>query len=128
VSELPEISRLRQVCTTCFRFIFGPDRLYVQRISGGINILSLHGLKFAWIWVSTVWLLVNRTHIRIHGIVGVAREALTAAASVLGAAFSVGLSAIGPGIGQGTAAGYAVEGIALPPEAETKIRGALLLC
>ena len=54
-------------------------------------------------------------------------EALTAAASVLGAAFSVGLSAIGPGIGQGTAAGYAVEGIARQPEAESKIRGALLV-
>ena len=52
---------------------------------------------------------------------------LLAAASVLGAAFSVGLSAIGPGIGQGTAAGYAVEGIARQPEAESKIRGALLL-
>jgi F-type H+-transporting ATPase subunit c len=40
---------------------------------------------------------------------------------------SVGLAAIGPGIGQGTAAGYAVEGIARQPEAEGKIRGALLL-
>ena len=54
-------------------------------------------------------------------------EVLTQAASVLGAALSVGLSAIGPGMGQGTAAGYAVEGIARQPEAEGKIRGALLL-
>jgi len=38
-----------------------------------------------------------------------------------------GLAAIGPGMGQGTAAGYAVEGIARQPEAEGKIRGALLL-
>jgi F-type H+-transporting ATPase subunit c len=30
-------------------------------------------------------------------------------------------------MGQGTAAGYAVEGIARQPEAEGKIRGALLL-
>jgi hypothetical protein len=52
-------------------------------------------------------------------------ETLTQAASVLGAAISVGLSAIGPGMGQGTAAGYAVEGIARQPEAEGKIRGAL---
>ena len=37
------------------------------------------------------------------------------------------LAAIGPGTGQGTAAGYAVEGIARQPEAEGKIRGALLL-
>uniref|UniRef100_A0A453PMG2 ATP synthase subunit C, plastid n=1 Tax=Aegilops tauschii subsp. strangulata TaxID=200361 RepID=A0A453PMG2_AEGTS len=33
----------------------------------------------------------------------------------------------GPGVGQGTAAGQAVEGIARQPEAEGKIRGTLLL-
>jgi len=38
-----------------------------------------------------------------------------------------GLGAIGPGIGKGTAAGGAVEGIARQPEAEGKIRGTLLL-
>ena len=52
---------------------------------------------------------------------------LIAAASVVGSGISVGLAAIGPGSGQGTAAGYAVEGIARQPEAEGKIRGALLL-
>jgi F-type H+-transporting ATPase subunit c len=52
---------------------------------------------------------------------------LVAAASVIAAGLSVGLAAIGPGQGQGTAAGYAVEGIARQPEAEGKIRGALLL-
>jgi F-type H+-transporting ATPase subunit c len=52
---------------------------------------------------------------------------IVAAASVISAGLSVGLAAIGPGIGQGTAAGYAVEGIARQPEAEGKIRGALLL-
>lgn len=52
---------------------------------------------------------------------------LIAAASVVGAGFAIGLAAIGPGVGQGTAAGYAVEGIARQPEAEGKIRGALLL-
>jgi F-type H+-transporting ATPase subunit c len=52
---------------------------------------------------------------------------LVAAASVVGAGLAVGLAAIGPGMGQGTAAGYAVEGIARQPEAEGKIRGALLL-
>jgi F-type H+-transporting ATPase subunit c len=36
-------------------------------------------------------------------------------------------AAIGPGIGQGNAAGQAVEGIARQPEAENKIRGTLLL-
>ena len=52
---------------------------------------------------------------------------LTSAASVLAAALAVGLAAIGPGIGQGTAAGKAVEGIARQPEAEVEIRGTLLL-
>ena len=52
---------------------------------------------------------------------------LVAAASVVAAGLAVGLAAIGPGMGQGTAAGYAVEGIARQPEAEGKIRGALLL-
>jgi F0F1-type ATP synthase membrane subunit c/vacuolar-type H+-ATPase subunit K len=49
---------------------------------------------------------------------------LVAAASVIAAGLSVGLAAI-PGT-QGTAAGYAVEGIR-QPEAEGKIRGTLLL-
>ena len=40
---------------------------------------------------------------------------------------AVGLAAIGPGIGQGTAAAQAVEGIARQPEAEGRIRGTLLL-
>ena len=50
-----------------------------------------------------------------------------AATSVIAAGLAVGLAAIGPGVGQGTAAGYAVEGIARQPEAEGKIRGTLLL-
>ena len=52
---------------------------------------------------------------------------IIAAASVIGAGLAIGLAAVGPGVGQGTAAGYAVEGIARQPEAEGKIRGALLL-
>ncbi len=52
---------------------------------------------------------------------------LVSAASVLAAALAVGLAAIGPGLGQGNAAGRAVEGIARQPEAEGKIRGTLLL-
>ena len=52
---------------------------------------------------------------------------IIAAASVVAAGLSVGLAAIGPGIGQGQAAGAAVEGIARQPEAENKIRGTLLL-
>ncbi|MCD9640590.1 Rpoc2p [Datura stramonium] len=38
------------------------------------------------------------------------------------AAAYIGLASIGPGVGQGTAAGQAVEGIARQPEAEGKIR------
>ena len=39
----------------------------------------------------------------------------------------VGLGAIGPGIGQGTAAGGAVEGIARQPEASGDIRANMIL-
>jgi len=48
-----------------------------------------------------------------------------AAASVIAAALAVGLAAIGPGVGQGTASGEAVSGIARQPEAEGRIRGTL---
>jgi F-type H+-transporting ATPase subunit c len=54
-------------------------------------------------------------------------NSIVAAASVIAAALAVGLASIGPGIGQGNAAGQAVEGIARQPEAEGKIRGALIL-
>ena len=40
---------------------------------------------------------------------------IIAAASVIAAGLAVGVAAIGPGMGQGTAAGYAVEGIARQP-------------
>ena len=53
---------------------------------------------------------------------------LISSASVITASISVGLAAIGPGLGQGTEARYAVEGIAHQPEAERKIRGALQFC
>jgi F-type H+-transporting ATPase subunit c len=52
---------------------------------------------------------------------------IIAAASVIGAGLAIGLGAIGPGIGQGTASGQAVAGIARQPEAEGKIRATLLL-
>ncbi|KAL2457113.1 ATP synthase subunit c chloroplastic [Forsythia ovata] len=48
---------------------------------------------------------------------------LISAASVIAAGLAVGLASIGPGVGQGTAAGQAVEGIARQPEGEGKIRG-----
>ena len=53
-------------------------------------------------------------------------DSIIAAASVIGAGLSVGLAAIGPGIGQGTAAGQAVEGIARQPEVENQIRGTFM--
>ncbi|KAL3613027.1 hypothetical protein CASFOL_043142 [Castilleja foliolosa] len=54
---------------------------------------------------------------------GLIMNPLISAASVIAAGLAVGLASIGPGIGQGTAAGQAVEGIARQPEAEGKIRG-----
>ncbi len=54
-------------------------------------------------------------------------DSIVSAASVIAAGIAVGLGAIGPGIGQGNAAGQAVEGIARQPEVEDKIRGTLLL-
>ncbi|KAI3867102.1 hypothetical protein MKW92_018969 [Papaver armeniacum] len=48
-------------------------------------------------------------------------------ASVIVIGLVVGLSSIGPGVGQGTVVGQAVEGIPRQPEAEGKIRGTLLL-
>jgi ATP synthase F0 subunit c len=52
---------------------------------------------------------------------------IVSGASVVAAGLAIGLAAIGPGIGQGTAAGQAVEGIARQPEVENQIRGTLLL-
>ena len=40
---------------------------------------------------------------------------------------AVGLASIGPGIGQGTAAGQTVEGIARQPKAKRKVRSTLSL-
>ena len=52
---------------------------------------------------------------------------IISAASVIGAGLAVGLAAIGPGVGQGSAAAQAVEGIARQPEAADKISGAVQL-
>ncbi|QCD81638.1 F-type H+-transporting ATPase subunit c [Vigna unguiculata] len=48
-------------------------------------------------------------------------------ASVIAAGLPTGLTSIGPGVGQGTVAGQAVEGIARQPETKGKIWGTLLL-
>ena len=50
-------------------------------------------------------------------------DSIVSAASVVAAAIAVGFAGLGPGIGQGNAAGQAVEGIARQPEAEEKLEG-----
>ncbi|KAB2016757.1 hypothetical protein ES319_D08G115900v1 [Gossypium barbadense] len=52
---------------------------------------------------------------------------LISTTSVIAAGLAIGLASIGPGVGQGTAVGQAVEGIARQPDAKGKIRGTLLL-
>jgi len=45
----------------------------------------------------------------------------------IGAAIAIGVATIGPGIGQGIAAGKAIEGMARQPEAEKTIRTYMFL-
>ena len=52
---------------------------------------------------------------------------LISATSVITAGLAGGLASIGPGVGQGTVADQAVEGIARQPGAEGKIRSTLML-
>ena len=52
---------------------------------------------------------------------------LVAVAAVGAAGFAVGLAAIGPGLGQGFAAGKAVEALARQPEAQSQIMIFMLL-
>ena len=52
---------------------------------------------------------------------------LISVAFVIAAGLAVGLASIGLGVGQGTVAGQAIEGIARQPEAEGKVQGTLLL-
>ena len=54
-------------------------------------------------------------------------DSIVSAASVIAAGIAVGLAAIGPGIGQGNAAGQAVEGIARQPEAANDIRANMIV-
>ncbi len=55
-------------------------------------------------------------------------DSIVSAASVIAAAIAVGFAGLGPGIGQGNAAGQAVEGIARQPEAEGKIYFCIVFC
>nr|KAJ0198772.1 hypothetical protein LSAT_V11C600331060 [Lactuca sativa] len=52
---------------------------------------------------------------------------LISAASIIVAGLAIGLASIGPGVGQGTVAGQAIESIARQPEAEGKIQALALL-
>ncbi|MCR4440674.1 MAG: ATP synthase F0 subunit C [Peptococcaceae bacterium] len=52
---------------------------------------------------------------------------MTAGIIALGAALAVAVATIGPGLGQGNAAGKAMESIARQPEAAGEIRTALIL-
>lgn len=49
------------------------------------------------------------------------------AASAIGAGLAVGIAAIGPGIGEGFAAGKAVEAVGRQPEAQSKITTTMLM-
>ncbi len=71
--------------------------------------------------------IINYFFILYLGYEEIIMNPIISAASVIAAGLAVGLASIGPGVGQGTAAGQAVEGIARQPEAEGKIRGTLLL-
>jgi len=53
--------------------------------------------------------------------------AIIAGAALLGAGISMGLGAIGPAIGEGFAAGKAVEGVARQPEAQKQLVPVMLL-
>jgi F-type H+-transporting ATPase subunit c len=77
-------------------------------------------------YVIIFWLIISLT-ISLFWCEELIMNPLISAASVIAAGLAVGLASIGPGVGQGTAAGQAVEGIARQPEAEGKIRGTLLL-
>ncbi|KAL9276801.1 hypothetical protein ACSQ67_025650 [Phaseolus vulgaris] len=72
---------------------------------------------------------VSKTQIgEEYGYEEILMNPIISAASVIAAGLAVGLASIGPGVGQGTAAGQAVEGIARQPEAEGKIRVLMKQC
>ena len=54
-------------------------------------------------------------------------EAIIGAAKALGAAFCMGVGAIGPAIGEGHAVGKALEGMARQPEAAGNLRINMIL-
>ena len=59
--------------------------------------------------------------------INISGQDLILAASAIGAGLSVGIAAIGPGIGEGFSAGKAVEALGRQPEAMSKIRTLMLL-
>ena len=59
--------------------------------------------------------------------INISGQDLILAASAIGAGLSVGIAAIGPGVGEGLALGKAVEPLGRQPEAMSKIRTLMLL-
>ena len=54
-------------------------------------------------------------------------DAIVKAACALGAGLAMGLGAIGPGIGEGTVVGKAIEGMARQPEMAGTLRSTMIL-
>ncbi|MBO5649668.1 MAG: ATP synthase F0 subunit C [Clostridia bacterium] len=54
-------------------------------------------------------------------------DAIVKAACALGAGLAMGLGAIGPGIGEGTVVGKALEGMARQPEMAGTLRSTMIL-
>ena len=54
-------------------------------------------------------------------------EAIVKAACAIGAGLAMGLGAIGPGIGEGTVVGKALEGMARQPEMSGTLRSNMIL-
>ena len=59
--------------------------------------------------------------------INISGQDLILAASAIGAGLSVGIAAIGPGIGEGYTAGKAVEAISRQPEMKSELTSTMLL-
>ena len=59
--------------------------------------------------------------------INISGQDLILAASAIGAGLSVGIAAIGPGIGEGNAVGKALEGMARQPEAAGTLRSTMIM-
>eukprot|EP01040_Poterioochromonas_malhamensis_P015384 gene15384-17212_t len=104
------------------------DELTVTVICSVVPLFIPVPIMILGLFASTIQALIFATLASAYiGEIFSFMDSIVSAASVIAAAIAVGFAGIGPGIGQGNAAGQAVEGIARQPEAEGKIRGTLLL-